>query len=271
MMRILRGASAVGLALAILAIGPRTVIAAVPEDCMWGAHADSDHPLTAKISETCADPADSHVDDASLIGPATVSFYSGPDTEWTKTVTVPVAGIYHLSVTITFQSMAGPITGTSTCCSVTVYDAAPTDPPAPTAAPTQPATPRPVANPTPRPVSTPKNLTRTPAATAAVSNTPDESPSASASDSLAPSQSTSPPPSPSATPAASASPTDATTQPSAAPLADPAASTNGSGSEIPTGALGVAAALALMFVFVVLLSRRRKRRHGGENASDPGR
>jgi hypothetical protein len=47
------------------------------------------------------------------------------------------AGRHHkLSVTITVQTDAGPVTGTSTSCAVLVYGEAPTPTLAPTAAPT---------------------------------------------------------------------------------------------------------------------------------------
>lgn len=267
------------VALGLLVIVPGRALADVPDACHWHLHTDSSIPLTATVIETCANSAWDYVDDASLVGPATVSFYSGPATEWTKTVTVLVAGEYTLSVTITKQTMAGPITGTTILPgTVTVYGAEDTATPTPapvatpsltpTRVPTQQATPLPVVDPTSQPVGTPKNLTPVPAAISTASDTPGQSPPASASDSVVLSQSTSPPPSPSATLTASAFPTAATATPATAPLTDPATPTGVYGAQVPIPAFAVAAALALMFVLVVLLFRRHKRRHWSESASD---
>ena len=249
--------SALALALTLLVFVPKTVFAAVPVDCAWKTSATTDVLLTATVSETCgADPAYTNMD-AYLTGPTAVHFYSGSNTDWTKTVKVPVAGTYKLSVTITIQTQAGPQTGTSTCCSVVIYDAAPTPTPAPTAAPTavptKAPTPPPASHTTPAPARTPKTppavgSTATPVVSASPiatdSPTPSDSPSAAPSDS------------PSATPSDSAAP--AVTPANVSP-AGPVSPVEGSGDGTALAiVIGAAVLIGLAALFALFLIRRRK-------------
>jgi hypothetical protein len=250
MNRLVQLAVTAATALAVLSIAPGAAQASVPLTCGFVTSAIGSEPLQATVTLNCPGYAagDAEVDDASLIGPATVSFYSGSDLEWTKTVAVPTAGRYKLSITITFNSDAGPITGTSTCCSFTVYGVAatPTSPPVtPRPATPRPATPR---SETPRPATPrPAIPTATPVSTAA----PSPSDSSSASPTEVPSPSASPsqfsPPEITASPTATDPPRLVTT------------SLDRGSDSTPALALGGLIALGLATVFLVLLVLWRKR------------
>ena len=271
-------------ALAVLFIMPGAALASVPLTCTFSTSAISSAPLQETVTLDCSgsNPAWDHVDDASLVGPATVNFYSGNDLNWTKTVTVPTAGKYKLRITITTQSMAGPVTGTSTCCGTTVYAANPTPAPTPVVTP-PPATPRPVVTPppaTPRPVVTPPPATPRPVVTL-----PPVVPTAEPVPTAVPTASNSPLPSPSEVPTASVLPTESP-RPSASPpgnttpelTASPTVTSapilattsphRGSGST-PALAWGGLIALGSAIVFLILLVLRRKRRSSHQAAFGP--
>src|ERR1035437_3288811 len=91
------------VALVALVITPTPALAAVPIGCTFHTSSISSAPLQATVTVNCPGMAagEAQIDDASLTGLATVHFYSGPDLQWTKIVTVPTAGYYLLSITIT--------------------------------------------------------------------------------------------------------------------------------------------------------------------------
>ena len=249
-------------ALAVLFIMPGAALASVPLTCTFSTSAISSAPLQETVTLDCSgsNPAWDHVDDASLVGPATVNFYSGNDLNWTKTVTVPTAGKYKLRITITTQSMAGPVTGTSTCCGTTVYAANPTPAPTPVVTP-PPATPRPVVTlppvvPTAEPV---------PTAVPTASNSPLPSPSEVPTASVLPTESPRPSASPpgNTTPELTASPTV-----TSAPILATTSPHRGSGST-PALAWGGLIALGSAIVFLILLVLRRKRRSSHQAAFGP--
>ena len=265
MTRILQGCAALVLALAFGAAVPGT-IAGVSATCSWGTSARSDQPLYVQVRETCSDPADTHVDDAALVGPATVHFYSGPDTEWIKMVRLPLAGTYELTVTFTVQMEGRPVTGTGTCCSILVYGEASTPTPAPTEAPTAPPSVRPTARPTARPTTRP---TATKRPTLVTSTATAESVTATAAESATVSASASPPPAP-ASVATLATRMPAATPSSTTPWPEPAAPSGGPGSMAQLAGLGAAGLLGLSALSSVLMVAHRKRRKTDKPAIAPG-
>ena len=182
-----------------------------PFTCTFHTSAKSTAPLIETVKVSClGNPNLSNTLAASLIGPTTVAFYSGNSLSWTKNVSVPVAGTYQLQITGTAQdSQMNTITGTTTCCSLSVYDG-PAVTPAPTAAPTAPVStpkPTPVSTPKPTPVSTPKptpittgHPVVTTAPLPAVTPAPTEVPTAAPTGTPSPSPSVSPAATPTGTP-----------------------------------------------------------------------
>lgn len=261
MRRLVRTLLIATTALTLLVIAPAAALASVPANCTFDTLSISSTPLQVAATMDCPGYAAGAVtiDDASLIGPATVHFYSGADFAWTKNVTVPTAGTYKLSVTATLNSDGGPVTGTSTCCSVKVYGADPTAPPAPV------ITPAPVA---PGPVTTPRPGTpRPPTSASTDSPQPSGSPSAGPSDSPGAAANASPsaPPEPTGSPPATPDPT-ASPPASQAPAITGAPPAGGTDPMLILALVGLAALglLALAGLFLLLLGKRRRRRQSAQ-------
>lgn len=264
----------------LVAAVPRPVAAdgSFPMNCTFSDSAKSTKPLVVTVKLSCSGTNEyGSTVDASLIGPATVQFYSGTNLSWTTAVQVPVAGVYQLSISATARYSDGSSdSGTYVCCSVQAYaaDAATPTPqppppatPSPVPTPPPPATPPPASTPAPpAPAPTPKPKpapaatparTATPAETAAPSPSPTDPPQptpnmASAPPSVAPSPSAELAPSPPASPSSSPSPA--------------AASTTGSQDPSSVSPYLLAAAVAAILAALVLLlllglvKRRRRRR-----------
>lgn len=276
-------------ALILLSISPATTFANVPISCTLGLSSTSLYPLQVTATLSCPGYSSAYhnVDNASLVGPNTINFYSGNDLDWTKTVTVASAGIYTLSVTITSQFTDGPVTGITTCCKVTVYDAVPTPPPTPVATPApvitpapitpRPATPAPVITPrpaaprpaTPRPatpalVITPRPATPAPVITPAPVTPASVATTAPSVITASPIAADSPtitlPAVPSPTVSATVAPSPTTTA-SASPLVAPGPTTTAGGSDagiiLVLSALVVLGLLGLLGLIVLLLRRRQ--------------
>ena len=263
------------IALALL-IGGAWLVAAVPRPvaadgpfpmtCTFSDSAKSTKPLVVTVKLSCSGTNEyGSTVDASLIGPATVDFYSGTNLSWTTAVQVPVAGVYQLSITATARYSDGSSSsGTYVCCSVQAY---PADAATPTPQPTPPATPPPASTPAP-PAPTPKPKpapaatpapTATPAETATPSPSPTDTPQptpavGSAPPSAAPSPSAELAPSPSASPSSSPTPAPAST-----------GGTQDPSSVSPYLVAGAVAAILAVLVLLLLLGLvkwRRRRRDG---------
>jgi hypothetical protein len=258
-------AAIIGGALLVAAV-PRPVAAdgSFPLNCVMSDSATSTKPLVVTVKLSCGSvaPGDSAtIDDASLIGPATVPFYSGTDIDWTKDVQVPVAGIYRLSVSGTVLYSQGiSDSGTTVCCSVQAYGPAAATP---TPEPPHPATPAPVSTPAP-PAPPPKPVPATPAPTATPIET--ASPSSTPTGTPQPSPTTA-----SAVPSASA---QAALGPSAAPSSSPMPAAGGTGNQSTSGVssallpAAVASALALVLLVLLVFVVRRGRRHDDQRAGE---
>ena len=257
---------------AFLASAVRQPVAAddgsFPISCVFSDSAKSTKPLVVTVKLSCGSigPGDSAtIDDASLVGPATVHFYSGTELNWTKDVQVPAAGIYQLSVSATVLYSQGiTVSGTNVCCSVQAYGVAaatPTREPPPPVAPAPVSTPRPPAR-TPKPKPAPA-ATPTPTATPTATPTPSPSPADT----------------PQPTPTVASAPPSAAPSPSVeftlSPPASPPSSTipaaaGTTGNQDPSGVSplllsgAVAAILAVLVLLLLLgLVKRRRRRRGG--------
>lgn len=279
------------IALAVI-IGGALLVAAVPRPvaaddfpftCTFSDSAKSTKPLVVTVKLSCGgnNTTGNTVDDASLIGPATVHFYSGTDFNWTMDVQVPVPGVYQLSLSGTARyPEGGSDSGTTVCCSVQAYGAAaatPTPqppppatpppastpaPPAPTPKP-KPAPPAPTPKPKPAPAATPAP-TATPAETAAPSPSPIDTPQPTPTVGSAP-PSAAPSPSAELAPSQPASPSSS---PTPAPASN--AGTQDPSSVSPYLLAGAVAAILAVLVLLLLLGlvkRWRRRRDGlpGQN------
>ena len=234
-----------------------------PLTCLMSDSATSSRPLvvTAKLSCLGNGSPKATIDDASLIGPATVHFYSGTNLSWTMDVQVPVPGVYQLSISATARySIGDPISGTTVCCSVQAYGAAAATPP--------PEPPPPV---TPAPVSTPRQPAPTPKPKPAPAATPAPTATPTATATPSPSPTDTPQPTPTVVGAppsvAPSPPAEVASSPPASPSSSPipvAASTTG--NQDPSGvspyllAGAVAAILAVLVLLVLVVKRRRRQR-----------
>jgi hypothetical protein len=251
----------------LAATSPKPVAAddgSFPLSCIFHDSATSTKPLVITVHISCGGNGDPNatIDDASLIGPATVHFYSGTNINWTGDVQVPAVGTYQLRVTATYSDPGyPPASGTSVCCSVQAYGAAaatPTSEPPPPVAPAPVSTPRPPAptpKPKPAPAATPAP-TATPTSTATPSPSPTDTPHPTETvASSPPSAAPSPPAEVASSPPASAS---------NSPIPAAAGTT---GNQDPSGvspyllAGAVAAILAVPVLFMVLVVGRRRKRH----------
>jgi LPXTG-motif cell wall-anchored protein len=230
-----------------------------PFSCSFHTSAKSTVPLVATVQVSCPGTTipGEKIDNASLIGPATVLFYAGTDFNWTKNVSVPLAGTYQLQITGTSATADGGfVTGTSTCCSVQVYGGpvvtpAPTAPPVITPAPTTPpvVTPRPTA--TPRPIVTP-----VPVVTPAPVITP--------APVVTPIPTRAPTTIPTVTPTPAVSPTPAIAPPVVSATLPPAAPVNNNTTGPTTGIFLVllGAVIAAAGVIALVLFRRQRQEAG---------
>ena len=245
-----------------------------PMACFFSDSAKSSKPLVVTVNLSCPGTNEfgSTIDDASLIGPATVHFYSGTNLSWAGDVDVPVPGVYQLSISATARFSNGySSSGTDVCCSVQAYGAAaatPTLEPPPPVAPapaSTPAPPAPTPKPKPAPAATPAP-TAAPTATATPSPSPTDPPQPTSSMASAP---------PSVAPSPSV---EVASSPPASPSSSPIpAAASGGGSQDPSGVspyllagavAGVLAILALLLP-LGLVKRRRRRRDGLSGQNGP--
>jgi hypothetical protein len=271
------------IALALL-IGGALLASAVPQPvaadgefpftCSMRTSSRSSKPLVVTTKLSCVgNGVDTTQVSASLIGPATVPFYSGHSINWEEDVAVPVAGIYQLEISASDIGPTGdPVSGTYICCSVQAYGAAAATP---TPQPPPPATPPPASTPAP-PAPTPKPKPAPPAPTPKPKPAPAATPAPT--DTLA--ETATPSPSPTDTPQptemVASAPPSAAPSPSAEVASSPPASPSNSpipaaastaGNQDPSGvdpyllAGAVAGVLAILVLLVILvvLARRRKR------------